>query len=181
MDTANLIEQAVAPLKADAMNRAEEQATQLIERVRAELEAAGNDAQLAAPFPKSFNMDRASYMQAKAKYELFRRLTLSADGAASRRHGAPEPRVMSPPAAAALIAEFRESAAASYEAYVAKLVAKIGPVQAATLAGAALWGYSELTVTTEAGELQKWRTQMILNVSVLGKLFNQWPTRRVKG
>jgi hypothetical protein len=34
-------------------------------------------------------------------------------------------------------------------------------------------------VTTQEGEDQVWRTQMIVNVSVLGKLFNQWPTRQV--
>lgn len=41
------------------------------------------------------------------------------------------------------------------------------------------WDYSHVIVEAESGR-QTWRTQMIINVSCLGKLFNQWPTRLVK-
>lgn len=43
-----------------------------------------------------------------------------------------------------------------------------------------VWFQSELDVVTVAGERQTWRTKMIFNVSCLGKVFNQWPTRQVK-
>lgn len=49
----NPIEAAVAPLKADAIIRAEQEARKRIELVRTELEAAGNDLQICAPYPRS--------------------------------------------------------------------------------------------------------------------------------
>lgn len=42
------------------------------------------------------------------------------------------------------------------------------------------WSYSLLTLTFKDGTIGKLTTQMILNVSPLGKLFNQFPTRLVK-
>lgn len=74
----------------------------------------------------------------------------------------------------------REDAAAQYEAFVAKLTVKIGAVETATLAGRGVWSHSILTVTKSDGARENWKTQMILNVSGLGKVFNQWPTRKVK-
>jgi hypothetical protein len=41
-----------------------------------------------------------------------------------------------------------------------------------------MWQYSILTVKTDRGT-QIWHTQVIWNTSVLGKSFNQWPTRRI--
>lgn len=49
--TANPIADAVSPLKNDAMNRAEEYALAVVERVRKELEANGNDLEKVAPYP----------------------------------------------------------------------------------------------------------------------------------
>lgn len=69
---------------------------------------------------------------------------------------------------------------ASFNAYVFKLATKITGVKAARLADStAIWRGSTLIVTMNDGTEQRWVTTMILNRSVLGKLFNQWPTRRV--
>lgn len=42
-----------------------------------------------------------------------------------------------------------------------------------------LWNGSLLSVVVESQATVVWETKCILNVSSLGKLFNQWPTRRV--
>ena len=44
-----------------------------------------------------------------------------------------------------------------------------------------MWGYSVLTVTKEDGSVERWKTQQIMNISVLGLLFAQWPSRKMKG
>lgn len=74
----------------------------------------------------------------------------------------------------------KADAAAQYEAFVAKLQQKIGEVKNATLKGNHVWSYSILTVEKPDGTVEHWKTQMIINVSKLGKMFNQFPTRKVK-
>lgn len=77
-----------------------------------------------------------------------------------------------------LVKQARQAASDSYDAYVAKMIAKIGDVTEATMQTSSnVWGYSVLEVTTVAGERQIWTTQQIVNRSVHGKLFNQWPSR----
>lgn len=71
-------------------------------------------------------------------------------------------------------------AAASFDSYVAKLNKKIGKdVVKAEIVGQ-VWQESYLTITRAAGDVEVWKTQMIVNVSSLGNFFNQWPTRRLK-
>ena len=70
-------------------------------------------------------------------------------------------------------------AAAQYDAFIAKLIRKIGDFDSATLTGSHVWGYSILTVTKGAAT-ERWGTRQIVNQSVLGKLFNQWPSRKIK-
>lgn len=80
----------------------------------------------------------------------------------------------------------REAAAAAEAAlagYCAKLAGKVdregmGAVRSVTCSTANIWDNSVLTVATEKGD-QVWHTKVIWNRSVLGKQFNQWPTRRV--
>jgi hypothetical protein len=80
----------------------------------------------------------------------------------------------------AYAAECKSNAIASYEAWVAKIIQKIGkPVVKATMNGNP-WNGSTIAVTCNDGEEQVWHTQMIINRSVYNKLFNQFPTRRQK-
>lgn len=72
-----------------------------------------------------------------------------------------------------------QMASGSYDAYVHKMIEKIGkPVSGASVRGNP-WSGSTLDVTCTDGETQVWSTKMIINVSVLGKLFNQFPSRRI--
>jgi hypothetical protein len=175
----NLIAEAVAPLKDVAVQQATIYAVEAIEAVRAALAAANWDVNAVAPYPSS-RLSRADYRQGHAKYDFFRSLVDFRKDGEYRRFGDPLFCDMSPSKAEAFIESCKRNAAAQYEAYVAKLISKVGEVTEAQLRGTAVWFQSELDVVTAAGERQTWRTKMILNVSCLGKMFNQWPTRQVK-
>lgn len=173
----NPIEAAVAPLKADAIKRAEQEANKLVDRVRTELAAAGNDLQKCAPYPRT-NVDRMTYQRYLSRYQLFHAICKLR--AATRRLDDPNYADVNDALVLRFIDQAKADAAAQYEAFVAKLISKIGGVTEAVLEGNHVWSYSYLRVVTAAGEQQTWKTQQIVNVSKLGKLFNQWPTRKVK-
>lgn len=175
----NPIAAAVAPLKDRAVALAEARANEKIASVLAKMAANGWSLKAVAPYPRS-NMSRRSYVEAKAKHSLYSMLTRPAVERVSYRQDESDIRVSNEEGQAHFVKQFREAAAASYDSYVAKLQIKVGAVSSARLEGNSTWAYSNLHVVTEAGEAQVWRTQMILNVSVLGTLFNQWPTRQVK-
>lgn len=72
-------------------------------------------------------------------------------------------------------------------AFCAKLAGKVDRERAegATVVGVASttidrWSSGTTVVRLSDGSEQEWHTQVIVNQSCLGKLFNQWPTRRVK-
>lgn len=172
----NPVAAAVLPLKNAAIERAVEVANAVIEDVRFALT---NREFKRLPYPKSFNMGRNEWMQAKAQYDLESRL-IETDGHARIAMGEVQLYKMSPKAADRFVAQAREDAAAQYDAFVAKLVTKVGEVEAADLEGNHVWGYSFLKVTKADGTTETWKTQQIVNVSKLGTVFNQWPTRKVK-
>lgn len=65
-----------------------------------------------------------------------------------------------------------------FDGFILKLSGKIGkPVKSAVLIGS-LWNDCTLTVVCADDENQTWHTHCIFNKSCLGKVFNQWPTRR---
>jgi hypothetical protein len=173
----NPIEAAVMPLKEAAVDRAEQEAKKLIATVLKRLEEAGWDLDVVAPRPKG-NFSREAYAKASALVSLYSSVTTYVHG--SRRPSEPNLRKASPEAEAKFIKNAREDAAAAYDAFVAKLVSKIGDVTTASLVGSHVWGYSVLTVAKADGSVERWKTQQIVNVSKLGKLFNQWPSRKVK-
>jgi hypothetical protein len=182
----NPIRAAVAPQKADAMDRAEKYANQTIEVMVALLAAHGWDLTKAAPYP-SGTMRRADYIRQKTQHNFFKSLT--ADGPKPEGEkpwsypGKPCIVQRCPILEGKFIEDARMDAAAQYEAFVAKLVEKIGPCVSAKLEGSHVWGYSILTVEKLDGSInvrERWKTQQIVNVSCLGKVFNQWPTRKMK-
>jgi len=173
----SLIAAAVEPLREQAMSRAEEYARQYVAQIAERLAAAGNDLQVLAPYPSSTRDGRKSFNMKLAFYTAVRRLT-TGRGVSRGMHD-PEFADMDAAKVARFVEQAREDAASTYDAFVAKLVAKIGPVTSARLQGNSVWQYSVLHVTSAAGE-ERWKTQQILNVSSLGKVFNQWPTRRMR-
>ena len=70
-----------------------------------------------------------------------------------------------------------EAAAEFFDTFVSKMDAKVGDHDSAEVEGKPWIG---ATVTITKGALREvWHTQQIINRSVYGKLFNQWPTRLV--
>lgn len=175
----NPVEAAVAPLRADAVTNAEQYARKRIAAAAAALAAAGNDLQICAPYPNSRKLSTYDYQAAMTTYRFFHMICKSRQG--SRRISEADFADVD----AAMVERFVElsksNAAAQYDAFVNKLVTKIGSVKSAVLQGNHVWSYSVLTVVTASGETQNWKTQTIVNVSKLGTLFNQWPTRLLKG
>lgn len=164
------------------MDAAEKRARGTLARVHADLHAAGWDLKAAFPYPDSFRMSRNAYLLAQARYNTAMSLT-SKQPAQRVTYMTKDPdlRIKDEAKEAHFISEARDFAAGQYDAFVAKLVNKIGVHATATLEGNHVWGESFLTVTFADKEPEVWKTQQIWNVSKLGKDFPQWPSRKVKG
>lgn len=175
----SIISQSVAHLKSESVERAKQEAQKIISEVKADLDAA------------NWNVDETkgamlvienSFGRKQKKYTDRAKLinAISTHAAATKKPSEPLYRKPSQEAEQRFIDAAANNAAAQYDAFVAKLENKIGEVKSATLEGNHVWGYSFLTVETIEGEKQTWKTQMIVNCSKLGNLFNQFPTRKVK-
>jgi hypothetical protein len=173
----NPIETAVLPLKAAAIERARNRAVELIENMREQLAAVDFDLDRAAPYPKT-NIGRPAYMVAMSRRQMFQRVFRPTK--CSRKMTDPDTVYLNEECRDLFIQHAGENAAFEYDAFVAKLNAKIGEVVSAELEGNHVWGHSILRVVKADGTKENWKTQMIINVSKLGKLFNQFPTRKVK-
>lgn len=178
---------AVVPMRAVAMDDAEARAKATIARVAEELATFGGDVNAAAPYAdhRKLGYGSVAYHKAKARYALFHGLVTedkTKTNTNTHRMGAPYFVVMSANAEARHIEQAREFAAAQYDMYVLKLNRKVGEHVAAVLEGNHVWGESFLTVTFAGDKpAEVWKTHRIWNVSVLGKDFPQWPSRKVKG
>lgn len=177
-DTNNPISAVVMPLKQDAIARSEQEAKKIISKVISDFEKVGWDLDKAAPMGNSRFDSREGYLQKQAKNNLYKSLTTYVSP--TRISGQPNLRKQSPDAEQKFIDDAKRDAAEQYDLFVGKLESKIGPVVDAKLQGSHVWGYSILTVTKPDNTIEKWKTQQIVNVSKLGKLFNQWPTRKIK-
>jgi hypothetical protein len=170
------IAQAVEPRRAASIDRARESALRYVEAVRARLVEAGMDFDAAFPRPTT-GMGRVAYRQAQSVRDNAIRLCRVL--ISTRRPGQPLPVEISDEGVARFVAQIEADASADFDAYVAKLESKVGETVEASIDGASLWIGSVLTVRTIAGAVERWSTKQIVNVSVLGTLFNQWPTRRM--
>jgi hypothetical protein len=177
------IAKAVAPLKISAVAAAEVAAQEWVAKRLAELEAAEWDINKVAPYPKSGTMSREEYRRAQNKRHAFDSITSWVETSRSAYQSDEKPHFVKkdPKGIALKIERAKDYAAAQYEAFVYKMVVKVGEHKAArleTIAG--VWGESFLYVTLSDDIVQKWKTQTILNCSVYGLIFNQWPSRIVK-
>lgn len=174
---------AVHPLKAEAVEQAEKNCREDLAKIRAKLEAAGWDLNVVAPRPATFGPGAVShdeYKRVAARRSRYTGVTRSVDANRSF-HGTTDIVEMVDELCERRVQNWREAAAFSYDAFICKLVSKIGACETAELAGNHVWSNSVLTVTKAGDILEKWHTQEITNVSVLGLYFPQWPTRLLKG
>lgn len=185
----------VHPLKADAVKTATDKANGIVAKVRAALEAAGWDIDVAAPYVRGSAWDHA-VRAANSKRSLFSTLTEEDKDATRAWHAAapeadearreyfrnnrrPEIVTMSERGVARFVERHEQEAAFQYDAFICKLVAKIGDCDSAELTGSHVWAHSILTVR-KGDVVENWKTQQIWNVSKLGLEFPQWPTRLMK-
>jgi hypothetical protein len=176
----NVIANAVAPLKDIAAARAVKVARETIAQGLADLAANSWDLNQCAPYPQS-NIGRPAYMAAIAKRNLYQLIATYDDTKPHRKPADPYFYKQSDKSEELFVARSIKDAVHSYELWVAKLTGKVGEVVSAELEiSANVLGYSILKVTKPDGSIQRWKTQMIVNCSSLGKAFNQWPTRLMK-
>lgn len=183
-DTKTIIAAAIEHLRTPAMDRAEKQTRAMAEQYRITLEAADWDLNVAYPYPNS-GMGRANYQQALGRRNMAQRLARQDDARTGTRLRQSDPlyRTWEPDEVERLVKQARELASLQYDQFIAKLAGKVeldGPVVEASLTGEHVWGRSTLTVRHADGTTHQWHTEMILNTSKLGTLFNQWPTRKAK-
>ena len=166
------------PVKVDAVNAAGDAARGTIQKVREILEAAGWDIDAVAPYPTG-RESREVYKRMSNRRSMFSTMTKAVDP--YTRRAEPKTVVMSDEGMARFISNAEQMAAAQYDSFICKMVAKSGPdVVDATLDGNHVWTHSILIVTLRDGTVQRWKTQQITNTSVHGLSFPQWPSRIVK-
>lgn len=138
----------------------------------------GWDLDKVAPYPNSRTMGQSEYKTAQAKRDLYRSITKSTVSVA--RAGDPDIREPNKVMIDRYIEMNKKGAEDAYRDFMEKMIQKIGkPVVDATMTGS-IWTNAVLHVTTDDGEEQSWKTQMILNFSKYQKMFNQFPSRRIK-
>lgn len=173
----NLIEAAIAPIKADAVLLAAKNANATIKSIIAKLDEHAWDVNAAYPVPR--DCWHADYKSSRVLLARARTITTHTSGI--QRPNGPCFRLRSAANEALFVKSAEEMAAVNYDRFVEKLVQKIGAgVVSATIEGNHVWGHSILTVTKEDGSVERWKTQTILNFSVHGTPFNQWPSRKVR-
>lgn len=168
--------------KADAVSYAENRAFRQVEEAMVELEAAGWDLNVLAPYPDSRRVSREKYLSMRDRHNYFAMLT-EADPTAGNTHrvGAPNIRRRNERGELRFIQKAKDSAAFQYDKFICKMVAKIGSGAInAKIEGNHIWGNSVLTVWMADHSIQRWHTKQIWNVSCLGKDFPQWPSRLQK-
>ncbi len=178
------IELAVLPLKNDAVERARQEGEKEVQYVRDELAKNDGDINKAAPYPRTTGLSAlygTAYHTARSRYSRFHGISVE-DQSRSNSHRVDDPHYVTvcPEKSKRYVEQRMLWAAEDYDAFVRKLVAKIGDTTDAYLIGNHVWGYSTLIVTKPGGEKQAWKTQQITNHSKLGKPFLQWPSRRLK-
>ena len=182
--TFEIVSAAVEPYREQAVEKAEEYAEETIGRLAAQLREEGGNLNAVAPRPTA--SDYGVYEAKKQRRALFEKLfpVDRIEGADPLRPGraetflSPTPR---PESVARFVVEARKDSSVQFDAYVAKLATKVGAITAAEMSGPYIWQGSILTVTKPDGAEEHWKTTMIVNISKYGKVFNQFPTRKVKG
>ncbi|MGV0982346.1 MAG: hypothetical protein ACOYB0_08300 [Polynucleobacter sp.] len=172
---ANPIAVAVEPLRAAAVADAVKQTRAMIEQTWTAIEAANGNVNAAGyGYPRS---GRHDYFIQLARCKLAQSVTESTSSMMDA------PVIRDEARAESVLRRVAYDASIDFDAYVGKLTIKVGgEVAAAHLVGTtfAVWDYSILEVTHADGSVDRWKTTRIINCSKLGRLFNQYPTRKMK-
>ena len=190
--TNNIIASAVEPQRAAAIEAVRVAATERIERFRAQLAEHNGNVGAFAPRPVSHQTKetgtkwcgRGNWKATERAHKFAMSITTDVNDQQSEKwsrwYDPSACRAINEAAAQRWIDQCADAADADYSAFISKLTAKVGDVVTADLAGDHVWSHSVLTVERADGSVERWKTQRIINTSVHGLLFNQWPTRKVK-
>jgi hypothetical protein len=168
--------------------RAEEQSIQGLKMMRSRLADVGMDLTKVAPRPNSWKMGKREYRQAmnlRNRYlYAFKPVPLKDPHpvyqmTAIAIRDLPEVVAEKPDAEPYIRGCAKRDANALFDAFLLKMAGKIGPACTAARLDGIIWDGCTVTATLADGSSQVWTTKCILNQSIYGKLFNQWPTRRV--
>lgn len=186
---------AVEPLRAAAVIQAENEGYAYVARIEEALKNHGYDLNAIAPYPRS-NMGKEAYRKASNKRNSIEMMTKEVDpdkyryGGWQAKYTNPLIVETCPERIVHYIKMCKDIAESQYEGFVYKLYRKLNTPGASAVVSATLddntlehdilWSLSLLTVTRDDGSVEKWRTRMIFNTSIYGKVFPQWPTRIVK-
>lgn len=175
------VQAAVAPLKAEAIAYGKKQAYEAADRFLAAIAEFDNCMSDFNPYPRGGS--KADYNKYSARQGLRSQLMVADDERNAVTYNRDNKYYSKPcPALREVFAEkIGEVYGENYDKFVAKLIGKVGlDVTTADLDGNHIWGHSILTITRSDGSVENWKTQTILNFSVHGTPFNQWPTRKTK-
>ena len=178
-DSSSLIKIFESHMK-EYITMAEQRAKEFVENKLDALKKHDWDLNKLAPRPRS-NMSREEYKQADNKRGLYTSITKSeSESSMALRTGPTDIRVPNKVMIDHYIEMNKKEAEAAYRSFMEKMIQKIGkPVVDAKMTGN-IWTNAVLHVTTDDGEDQSWKTQMILNFSKYQRMFNQFPTKRIK-
>jgi hypothetical protein len=172
---------AVHAQKQEAVRHAEQHAREWVAKVEKELAAHGWDLEAYAPYPRGMNSWDPRREALVNHHNAVQRLTDADKSKGYQQYGrAPYFVVMDPEAVERHVEHSMQDAALQYDAFICKMVAKVGPAQSAELSGSHIWGYSFLDVVKPDGSSERWKTQQIVNYSKYGRPYYQWPSRKVK-
>lgn len=171
--------------KQEYIEGAAKRADEFVQHLMDVLAKAGWNLNAVAPEP-DYKMSRTAYNSAASRRQTYNRLVTQPD------HGQPsylrrsvakdEPLIVKPNEAGRkhYIEASKAEAAARYDAFIQKMIEKIGkPVENAKLTGS-IWTGCQIWVRCVDGEEQIWNTKMIINFSKYQLMFNQFPSRRAK-
>lgn len=154
------------------------------DKLAAELKEDGMDAKKRFDYPEG-TMPRLRYVAQKARYDWITEWTTAVK--ASRSHYEPNLRVFKDGHVEKLEAQAAKMAKQALEGFCHKMAGKIDKAYMGGFiddvrysGGANPWVHSFITCSVGGKIVQQWKTKMIVNISCLGKLFNQWPTTLLK-
>lgn len=176
-DTAKMIRDAIEPLRSAAEDFAIESANGAVMRVIAWLHEGNADLNEIAPHVAYGHYD---YDTNGRKRAMIGELCDRKDSVLARN--VPQIMILNPTKICEFVARQKKQAGLDFDAFVEKLIIKIGKATKVELITSAHnpWLNSMLKCTMTDGSVEHWQTQMIINQSSLGKLFHQFPTRRIK-
>lgn len=186
----NLVEQAIEQIRLETVNYVVNSAKNYVDRVIELLRNADWDLDVAYPYPKSYGpnavYDRKVYKTMLDKRNFAHSLTVT-DKVRTPAYRRTDDH---------LFVEFnqelvnhylegvRKMADQQFVDFTYKLTQKISLDNVSSIVLDDLfkwpWEQSILHVIRNDGTKEKWKTQIIVKTSCLGKVFNQWPTRKVK-